>query len=180
VGRDQLQHLEIARDVTAAFNRAFGPTLTRPEAVIDPELETIPGTDGRKMSKSYDNVLSLFAPPEATARAIRQVVTDSARPEDPKDPDRCSLFALYRHLADEEASAALAKRYRAGGVAYAEVKAELARLFDERFCSARRRYEELMADHQALRNVLADGANRARHRAREVLANGRAARGVAS
>ena len=98
VGLDQQQHLEITRDVALTFNKNYGDVLTIPEAVIRKEVMTIPGIDGRKMSKSYNNVIPIFAPPDQVLKPVKRIVTDSKRPEEPKDPDECNIFAIYRHL----------------------------------------------------------------------------------
>lgn len=178
VGRDQAQHLEVTRDIAGAFKRAYGAVLVVPEAAIDPAVATVAGIDGRKMSKSYDNVLPLFGEPTEVARRIRSMVTDSRVPEEPKDPNTCPIYALYRHVARHDQADELAARYRAGGVGYGEAKALLAAAFEGRFGEARLRYQSLLADKEGLEAVLADGAERARARATKVLARVRRARGI--
>lgn len=139
---------------------------------------TIPGTDGRKMSKSYDNIVPILADPAEVRRRVMAIVTDSRRPEEPKDPETCRVFALYRHVAPPEAVEAVSARYRAGGIGYAEVKSELLQRLDERFREARARYDELMTTPEAIDDVLASGAARARQRATPVLEAARAAVGL--
>ena len=176
VGRDQAQHLEIARELSVAFNQQFGPVLRIPSAVIDPDAATIVGTDGRKMSKSYDNVIPIFASPDELRRRIRRVVTDSRSPEEPKNPESCPLFALYRQLASAQATEVMATRYRAGDVGYGEMKDAVAGLIEGRFGGARAHHTELLADRRTLNTILASGAARARRRAKTVMAAVRAAR----
>lgn len=178
VGRDQAQHLEVTRDITRAFNRAYGAVLVVPEAAIDSAVATVAGTDGRKMSKSYDNVLPLFGEPTEVARRVRSMVTDSRAPQEPKDPDTCPIYALYRHVVRQDQADELAARYRAGGVGYGEAKALLVAAFEVCFGQARLRYQSLLADKEGLDVVLADGAQRARARATNVLARVRRARGI--
>ena len=180
VGRDQAQHLEVARDLAEAFNRSYGPVFAVPEPVVEPDVATVAGTDGRKMSKSYDNVIPIFAPPSEVAGRLRRFVTDSRRPEEPKDPDSCPLFGLYRQFAAGDDVAALGHRYRAGGVGYGEVKAMITRLLEERLGPPRRTYDALLAQPDRLDAILVDGAARARRRAAEVLAAARRARGSAA
>lgn len=169
VGRDQKQHVEIAREVTAAFNAVHGPVLVSPEALIDQRVATIPGLDGRKMSKSYGNTLPIFAEVDELRALVARVVTDSRPPEAPKDPETCRLFALYRHLAQPAAVAAMRARYLDGGVSYREVKEELVGLLEAGFGPARVAYQALLADPAELDRLLADGAERARRRAATVI-----------
>ena len=115
VGLDQQQHLEITRDIALTFNKNYGNVLTIPEAVIRKEVMTIPGIDGRKMSKSYNNVIPIFAPSNQVRKPVMRIVTDSKRPEDPKDPDNCNIFAIYRHLAEADAVETKRKLYLEGG-----------------------------------------------------------------
>lgn len=179
VGADQAQHLEVTRDLAVAFNRCYGAALTVPEAVVDEDVAVIPGTDGRKMSKSYDNVIPIMAPPEEMALLVRGILTDSRRPEEPKDPAACTLYGLYRHLAAPEETKALAERYVAGGVGYGEVKALLTEALIGTFAGPRQRYQELIADPTGPEAVLARGAERARARAKDVLERVRSIRGLA-
>jgi tryptophanyl-tRNA synthetase len=163
VGQDQRQHLEMTRDMAEAFNREAGSAvLTVPEAVIREEVATILGLDGRKMSKSYDNIIPIFAPPDQLRKLVMRIVTDSRAPEEPKDPETDNVFGLYRHFAPPEMTAALRERYLHGGVAYSAVKEELYQLLEETFGPMRRRYQQLVADRAYLDGVLREGAKRAR------------------
>jgi tryptophanyl-tRNA synthetase len=176
VGRDQRQHVEIARDVAESFNRIYGPVLVLPEAVVDERVMTIPGLDGRKMSKSYGNQVPLSAGPDEIRRLVSRIVTDSRAPGEPKEPD--TILALYRSVAPEADARDLEHRYRAGGVGYAEAKAVLAEAIERLLAPARQRHAELMADPQGLKDILARGAARARASAAPVLRAVRSATGL--
>jgi tryptophanyl-tRNA synthetase len=162
VGQDQKQHVEIARDIATAFNSNYGDVLVVPEALIREEVATIPGVDGRKMSKNYDNVIPIFAPTKRLKKRVMRIVTDSRRPEDPKDPDRDNVFNIYKHFADPAATEAVRERYLQGGLAYSEIKEALFALLEETFAEPRERYDELMADPAHLEEVLLAGARKAR------------------
>ena len=165
VGQDQQQHLEILRDIAAAFNRRYGRILTLPKAVIDARVATIPGLDGRKMSKSYGNVIPIFAEPPELRRLVMRIRTNSRVPAEPKDPELDPVFSLYRHLADADAVGALRQRYEAGGVGYAEAKELLVEALEDALDEPRRRYSEVRRDHALLEAVLSEGAAQARERA---------------
>jgi tryptophanyl-tRNA synthetase len=179
VGLDQKQHVEIAREIGASFNAVHGRVLALPEPLIDRRVATIPGLDGRKMSKSYGNVVPIFAEPDELRTLVGRMVTDSRPAEAPKDPERCNLFALYRHLAQPAAVAAMRARYLEGGLAYREVKEELVGLLDAAFGPARVAYRALMADPAELERLLAAGAERARERAAPVIDRVRVTVGLA-
>jgi tryptophanyl-tRNA synthetase len=179
VGSDQAQHVEIAVDLAQQFARTYGPGVLRePRALIPEGVATLPGVDGRKMSKSYDNTIALMADPATTMRRIRRIVTDSAPPEQPRDPAGCTLVALLRAFADAETVGDVEARYRAGGVGYGEVKALLAEVVERHVGPLRDRYERLLADRDALDGRLAEGERRAGRRAEEVLARVMEAMGV--
>jgi len=178
VGSDQRQHVEMARDIAEAFNRTYGDVLTLPEPLIDPAVATITGVDGRKMSKSYGNVVPIFAADDELRKLVMRIVTDSRRPEEPKDPATDSLFGIYAHFAPPDRVDAMRQRYVQGGVGYAEVKTELAELLQERFAEPRARYEALMADRAQIDAVLAEGARRARLVTAAVLTRVRRAVGI--
>jgi tryptophanyl-tRNA synthetase len=170
VGRDQAQHLEIAVDLAQAFARAYGPGVLRePRALIPDAVATLPGLDGRKMSKSYGNTVALLAQPAETAARIRRIVTDSAPPEQPKDPEGCTVVALLRAFADDGVVRDVEARYRAGGVGYGEAKALLAEAVERHVAPLRDRYEALLADRAALEVRLAADERRVRERADAVL-----------
>jgi tryptophanyl-tRNA synthetase len=176
VGSDQRQHVEIARDLAESFNRVYGPVLVVPEPAVDERVMTIPGIDGRKMSKSYGNQIPLSATPDEIRRLVFRIVTDSRSPSEPKEPD--TVLALYRQVAEAGEAGDLARRYREGTVGYAEAKALLADAIERRVASGRARHAELMADPAGLQARLAAGAVRARESAAATLAAVRAATGL--
>lgn len=162
VGQDQKQHVEIARDIAESVNRQIGTVFKVPEPLIGAEVRTIPGLDGRKMSKSYDNVIPLFAPAAEVRKAVLRIVTDSKRPEDPKDPEACNVFNIFRHFAEPARVEERRRQYLAGGVGYGDMKEELAAALETRFGGARRVYEERLKDPAGLDALLDEGAARAR------------------
>jgi tryptophanyl-tRNA synthetase len=178
VGQDQKQHLEVTQDIAGSFNFRYGEVLTRPEPYIMPEVAVVPGLDGQKMSKSYGNVVEIFEDAKTVERKILRMKTDSTSVEEPKDPETCNLFALFRLFASAEERDDLARRYREGGVGYGEVKKRVAELFLDYFGPARARREELESDPDFVRDVFATGARRAREKAREVLDRARSACGI--
>jgi tryptophanyl-tRNA synthetase len=168
VGADQAQHLEIAVELARAFGRSYFPgALREPRAVIPRSGAVLPGLDGRKMSKSYENTIPLFAPAEQQAKLVRRVVTDSRRPEDPKDPD--TLVALLDNFADPAAAEAVRGRYRAGGIGYGDVKTLLSEQLDTTLAPMRDRYEALLADSARVDAALEAGERRANQRAAETV-----------
>jgi tryptophanyl-tRNA synthetase len=179
VGRDQVQHIEIARDIALRVNHLYGPVLTLPEALVDDDVAVVPGLDGRKMSKSYGNVVPLFLSSKQLRQTINKIVTDSTPPEVPKDPESSSIFQMYRAVASPERARELAARYRTG-IGWGEAKAALFELLDAELGPARERYAALMADTQRIDAILEDGARRARTVARCTLDRVRAAIGVAA
>jgi tryptophanyl-tRNA synthetase len=162
VGLDQKQHIEISRDIAQAINNNYGEVLVLPEAVIREEVMTIPGLDGRKMSKSYENVIPMFAPSNKLRKSVMRIVTDSRRPEEPKDPETDNVFAIYKHFAKPEDIERVRQGYLQGGMAYSQIKTELYDLLEDRFAEPRQRYEELMQDWDYLEQVLLQGAEKAR------------------
>ncbi len=169
VGKDQKQHVEIARDIAGRFNHAFGETLTLPEPLIRAEVATIPGLDGRKMSKSYGNAVEIFLPAKELRKKLMSIQTDSKGLEEPKDPDTCNVFALHKLFASPEQSEDLARRYRAGGLGYGHAKQELYELMNAQLEGPRERYQELRARPEQVFGVLDAGALRARAVARETM-----------
>ena len=161
VGRDQIQHIEMARDFAARFNHTYGEHLVLPEAVIEEQVATLPGLDGRKMSKSYDNTIPLFAPPAQLKKLIASIVTDSRAPGEPKDPDASHLFTLYRAFATEAQAAEMHAALR-GGLAWGEAKQSLFELLDGHLAPMRERYEALMAKPADIEATLQAGAAKAR------------------
>jgi tryptophanyl-tRNA synthetase len=178
VGLDQKQHLEIARDIAAAFNHTHGEVFTLPEPIITDKVATITGVDGRKMSKSYDNTLPLFAPPKMLRKQVMKIVTDSSTPDDPKDPDVCNIYNIYKHFAAPDDVAAVRERYLRGGLAYGTMKQQLFELLDATFSDARERYDTLLADTAALDVLLVNGAEKARELAAPLLRDVRASVGM--
>jgi tryptophanyl-tRNA synthetase len=177
VGTDQAQHLEIAVDLAQQFARSYRPGVLRePRALIPQTIPTLPGLDGRKMSKSYGNAISLMAEPDEIRKQIRRIVTDSTPPEQPKQPD--TLIALLRAFADRRSVAAVEERYRTGGIGYGEVKARLADAIDAHVAPMRDRYRRLLADPSELEARLAKGEDRARRRADRTLARAVTAMGL--
>jgi tryptophanyl-tRNA synthetase len=177
VGQDQKQHVEIARDLAIRVNNEWGELLRVPEPYILDESAVVPGLDGEKMSKSYGNTIGLFEEPKALRKRVMSIVTDSTPVEDPKDPERCTVFALYRLFATQAEREEMAARYRAGGYGYGEAKQALLAKIEETFGPLRERKKELAARPDDLEDVLADGAARARASAAPLLERVRTAVG---
>jgi tryptophanyl-tRNA synthetase len=169
VGQDQQQHIEIARDIAAGFNHRHGAVFKQPQALIGETTGIVPGVDGRKMSKSYRNTLPIFAEPAVLKKQVMRIVTDASRPEDPKDPEKCNVFKIYRHFAAPEDVSARRRAYLRGGLAYSEIKQELAQLLEDTFALQRARYTQWIADKEGIDRVLTHGAARARSIARPFL-----------
>jgi len=169
VGKDQQQHLEITRDIAIKFNGLYGETFVIPEAEINPDIPTVLGLDGRKMSKSYDNTIEIFSTEETLRRKIAGIVTDSTPVAAPKDPDRCNLFAIISLFLDREEKAELADRYRRGGLKYSDVKKDLFARIWECFRGAREKRRILKENPGLIREILQAGARKARDKARPTL-----------
>jgi tryptophanyl-tRNA synthetase len=169
VGEDQVQHIEVCRDLAKAFNHHYGEVFVVPEAKVMPDAARVPGTDGEKMSKSYNNTIEVFEEPKAMRKKVMRIETDSRPMEAPKEPEGDHLYQLYSLFVDVEKRQNLANRYRAGGVGYGEIKKLLADEAETFFAPARARRAELEAHPQRVIEVLADGASRARRKARQVL-----------
>jgi len=169
VGKDQKQHVEITRDIAIRFNGVYGDIFTIPEPQIAEDIAVIPGTDGQKMSKSYDNTINIFEDEKSLKKKVMRIVTDSTPVEDPKDPEKCSLFALYRLFAEGEKVEAMRGRYLNGGVGYGEVKKELLGLIWEFFAPARERRLELAGDRGEVVRILKQGAEKTRVIAAETM-----------
>lgn len=178
VGKDQKQHLEITRDLAIKFNIKFGETFKIPEPYIPETVAVVPGTDGQKMSKSYNNTIEISGSPAETKKAIMSIVTDSTPLEEPKDPDSCTVYQLYKLIATSEQSDEMASKLRAGGYGYGTAKKELLALFNEKFAGFRAKRAELAADPEGLEKVLQEGAERARVEARKTLKLARKAVGL--
>ena len=179
VGADQAQHLEIAVDLAQQFSRSYRPGVLRePRALIAEPAATLPGLDGRKMSKSYDNTITLMADPDVMRGQIRRIVTDSTPPEQPKDPDTCTLVALLRIFADPTRLRTSRRAIAPAAIGYGEVKALLADVLDAHVAPLRDRYHRLLADRAALDARLDDGEQHARQRADRTLARTMTAMGL--
>jgi len=178
VGADQKQHLEMMREVAQKFNQRFGDFFPVPEPLIDENTGIIPGLDGRKMSKSYDNYIGLFEDPKAVKKKIGRIVTDSKGVDEKKDPDTCNIFSLYKFFATKDEQAELRERYLAGGMGYAHAKEQLFNVVDREIAPLRSRYQEIASKPDQLTDILSDGANRARDLARKTIDGVRVSMGV--
>ena len=161
VGRDQIQHIEMARDIAASFNHLYGEHFTLPEAAIEEHVATLPGLDGRKMSKSYDNTIPLFAPRDQLKKLIMGIVTDSRAPGEPKSTEGSALFQLYQAFASADETAALASAY-ADGIAWGEAKQALFERLDREIAPLRMVYDELIQEPERIERTLKAGAEKAR------------------
>lgn len=180
VGVDQVQHIEVTRDLAQKFNHQYGEVFVLPAARVLDDSAKVPGTDGEKMSKSYGNTIDLFEPEKSLRKKIMAIKTDSTPVEAPKDPERCPLFALYKLFSSAEQQQALAAQYRAGGLGYGQAKQMLFEIAREHFAAARRRRNELAADPATVEEILRDGARRARDKGGAVLDRARHACGLRS
>lgn len=178
VGQDQKQHVEVTQDIQEKFNNRYGPVFVRPEALIRSEVAVVPGIDGRKMSKSYGNAIELFAPAREVQKRIMSMVTDSTPVSEPKDPDRCNVFALLKLFASPEERRLWEDRYRRGGAGYGEAKKRLFELFMETLEPARRRFEELSRHPDQVEDVLREGGRFARSVAQATMEDVRKACGI--
>lgn len=162
VGADQKQHVEFARDIAGYFNHIYGETFKLPEPIIGADTGIIPGLDGRKMSKSYDNVIPLFAPESELKKKIMRIITDSKLPDEPKNPDESTIFQLYKHFANATETADLRARFERGGLGYGDAKKILFEKINSVLATPRAEYERLMSNTSELDSILAAGASRAR------------------
>ncbi len=178
VGKDQVQHIEMAQDMAGYFNQTFGrEVLKRPEPRLNEAL-IVPGIDGQKMSKSYGNTINLFDPPEETRKRIMSIKTDSTPVEAPKNPALCNVFAIYQLMARPEEVTTLAERYRRGGMGYGEAKKLLAEVVERLLAPARERRQKLIDHPDEVENVLVTSARKARAVAQQVMAEVRDACGL--
>ncbi len=178
VGADQVQHIEVTRDIASRFNSMYGEVLTLPKAHVVEATAKVPGIDGEKMSKSYGNAIEVFEEPKKLRKKIMSIKTDSKPVEAPKDPDSCAIFDLYKLFATPEQQEQLAARYRAGGMGYGEAKQLLYDAALAYFAKARERHAELTANEALVNEILAAGAAKARKKGREVLDRARRAAGL--
>jgi tryptophanyl-tRNA synthetase len=177
VGRDQVQHIEMARDMASSFNHLYGEHLVLPEAQVDEQVALLPGLDGRKMSKSYDNVIALFGPREQMRKQIFSMVTDSRAPGEPKETEGSALFQIYQAFASPEETARLRQAY-ADGIAWADAKQLLFERIDREIAPMREKYQHLVGHPQELEAILQAGAAKARTRATPLMAELRHAVGL--
>jgi len=169
VGKDQKQHLEVARDIGMRFNHIFGETFVIPEPAIEESVATVPGIDGQKMSKSYGNTIPIFLEGKPLKKQVMAIQTDSTPVEEPKDPDACNLYNIFKLFASVERVAEVRKLYVEGGAAYGYIKQELVDLIGNYFKEAREKRAELLQDKESLKKMLAQGAQKAREKAAPTL-----------
>ena len=177
VGRDQIQHVEMARDVAARFNHHYGEHFVLPTAVVDDKVAVLQGLDGRKMSKSYGNTIPLFLTAKKLKKHINKIKTNLLEPGEPKDPDTSAVFQIWKAFASEEQTAAMRQEF-ADGIAWGEAKKRLFELVDAELAEARDRYDALMQNPREIEEVLQKGAEKARRESSELLAKLRSAVGI--
>ncbi len=178
VGADQKQHIEVTRDIAGYFNNTYGETFVLPDEHIIESVAVVPGVDGRKMSKSYGNAIEIFEPQSSVKKKVMRIVTDSTPVEEPKNPDKCNVFALLKLVASPEELAQWDKKYREGGMGYGEAKKRLAELLIEYFEPYRQKRAELENNLDAVKQVLENGAKRAKAVASVTLEKARKAVGL--
>lgn len=178
VGADQIQHIEVARDLAGSFNHHFGEVFVLPKAKVLEDSAKVPGTDGEKMSKSYDNTIEIFEPPAAMRKKVMRVTTDSRPMDQPKDPDTDHLYQLYSLFVGDKEREEMAALYRRGGFGYGQIKKALADAADAFFAQAQARREHYASHPAEVEEILADGKNRARRKAGEVLRRAQKACGL--
>ncbi|MHC5061595.1 MAG: tryptophan--tRNA ligase [Planctomycetota bacterium] len=178
VGADQKQHIEVTRDIADRFNNKFGETLVLPTEHIIESVAVVPGIDGRKMSKSYDNTIEIFEPEKTLTKKVMRIVTDSTPVEEPKDPEKCNVFALLRLVAEPDELVQWEQKYRNGGMGYGTVKKRLAELLIEHFKPYRQKRAELADNPDFIEKVLKSGAEKAGAVARQTLEKVRRAVGL--
>ncbi|MGK5095453.1 tryptophan--tRNA ligase [Deltaproteobacteria bacterium TL4] len=169
VGKDQKQHVEMTRDIAARFNHIYGETLVLPEPLIEEAVDTIPGIDGRKMSKSYGNVIPLFATEKKLRKAVMSIVTDSKSVEEPKEPVGCNVFELFKLFATKSQQEELAERYRKGNMGYGDAKQTCFEVINEELAPFREQYFRLIEDRNQLDGILEQGRDKARKVSRAVI-----------
>lgn len=178
VGKDQKQHLEMTRDIAIKFNHAFGDVLVIPEELIMPDVAVVPGIDGQKMSKSYNNAIGIFSDYKSLKKRIMSIVTDSTPLEEPKNPDANTVYKLYKLFATPEEDKQMRNKFLAGGYGYGSAKKELLEKIWNYFEPARKRREELTEHRDYVEKVLRQGAAHARERAQQVMSRVRKKSGI--
>ena len=169
VGKDQKQHLEMTRDMAKTFNHTYGETLIEPESRIDERVMIIPGTDGQKMSKSYNNFINIFLPDKKLRKQIMGIQTDSTPIEDPKDPESCNVFKIFKLVGTEEQIGKMKTNYLGGNYGYGHAKQELFEVIINKFSEERKKFNNLMEDRDLIEKELQKGAKKARSIAQQVL-----------
>jgi tryptophanyl-tRNA synthetase len=169
VGKDQKQHLEMTRDMAKTFNHTYGETLIEPESRIDERVMIIPGTDGQKMSKSYNNFINIFLPDKKLRKQIMGIQTDSTPMEDPKDPESCNVFKIFKLVASEEQIEKMKTNYLGGNYGYGHAKQELFEVIIDKYAEERKKFNNLMEDKDLIEKELQKGAKKAKSIAQEVL-----------
>ncbi|MBK6264640.1 tryptophan--tRNA ligase [Marivirga sp. S37H4] len=169
VGKDQKQHLEMARDIASSFNHQYGEVFVLPEAKIDEDIMTIPGTDGQKMSKSYGNTIDIFLNDKQLRKNVMSIVTDSTPMESPKNPDVCNVFNIYKLLADKEQIVEMRKNYEGGNYGYGHAKQALFELIVDKYAKEREAFNRLMENPDELNRKLEKGEERAAEIANKTL-----------
>ncbi|WP_053980302.1 tryptophan--tRNA ligase [Marinagarivorans algicola] len=177
VGKDQIQHVEMARDIAQRFNHHFGEVFTLPEVVVDDKVAVLQGLDGRKMSKSYGNTIPLFLPPKKLQKSINKIKTNLLEPGEPKDPETSTVFQIWQAFASEQQTQDMRTAF-ADGIAWGEAKKQLGTLINEQVAEARDQYEALMADPVQIEQALQQGAEKARTYSRKLLAEVKHAVGI--
>ena len=170
VGKDQIQHLEITRDIAGAFNHIYKDSFVIPEVSVDERVMIIPGIDGQKMSKSYNNIINIFLDDKKLRKQVMSIKTDSLGLEDQKDPENCNVYKLYQLLASEEKTQDMAAKYRAGNYGYGHAKQELFELICDNFSEQRKKFNYLMSNTDIIELELKKGAKKASEIASKVLA----------
>ncbi len=169
VGKDQMQHLEMARDIAESFNHKYGETFVVPEGKVDENVMIVPGIDGQKMSKSYNNFIDIFLPDKELKKVVLSIITDSTPLEQPKNPDTCNVFALYKLVASPQQTEEMRQNYLLGGYGYGHAKTALYEAIVQRFEKERKQYNEYMSNPAELEKQLKAGADKARKIAVEVI-----------
>ena len=177
VGKDQKQHLEMSKDIAAVFNRTYKEVFVLPDSLIDEAVMTIPGIDGQKMSKSYNNYIDIFEPEKTLYKSIKKIITDDAALEEPKNPDTCNVFALYKLLATEEQIAGMRLNYLGGSYGYGHAKKALLDLILDKFSKERELFNYYMENMEALEYKLEEGEAKAAIIAKQTISEVRKALG---
>lgn len=178
VGKDQIQHIEIARDIAHKFNNEYGEIFKLPEFSVDEQLSTVPGTDGQKMSKSYKNTIEMFCEEKALKKKVNSIVTDSTPALEPKEADKCNVFAILKLFCAEDELSSYKERYERGGEGYGVFKAELKDKIWSYFAPFRQKREEYLSRKDDVREILRDGAKKAREKAAPTIDKVRSAVGI--